>query len=240
VCDNRGLGSRRIGVMNLLALETSSPIGSIALLRGDDVFERFIQTPREQTELVLPFIDDVLDAAGVSLRELDAIVFGRGPGSFTGLRIAAAVTQGLGFASGVPAVGVSSLEALAQRAWRELGADDVLVLVDARMQEVFAARYVITRARAMLRGEERLCRPDALLAPGAVVGDGWTGVGSGFSAYADALAPLTARAARIVPSLVPSARDLLVAATEEVAAGRLLAPEEALPTYLRDESAWRR
>src|SRR5690606_22444662 len=106
-------------------------------------------------------------------------------------------------------VGVSSLEALAQRAWRELGVDDALILVDARMQEVFAARYVVTRGRAVLEGEERLCRPEALVASGAVEGAGWTGVGSGFAAYADALAPLAARAARIVPNLVPSARDLL-------------------------------
>lgn len=226
--------------MNLLAIETSSPVGSIALLCGDDVLERFIETPRQQTELVLPFVDDVLAAAGLALRDLDAIAFGRGPGSFTGLRIAAAVTQGLGFASGVPAVGVSSLEALAQRAWRELGIDDALVCVDARMQEVYAARYVVRAGRAALRGEERLLAPDELLGSEAAEGDGWTGLGSGFAAYADVLAPLAARAARIVPDLVPSARDLLVAAAEEVAAGRGLEPEAALPVYLRDESAWRR
>jgi len=225
--------------MNLLALETSSPVGSIALLCGGDVLERFIETPREQTDLVLPFVDDVLAAAGLALRDLDAIAFGRGPGSFTGLRIAAAVTQGLAFASGVPVVAVSSLEALAQRAWRELGVDDALVCVDARMREVYAARYVVQRGRATLCGEERLCPPEALAA-GGVDGDGWTGVGSGFAAYADVLAPLAARAARVVPDLVPAARDLLVAAADDVAAGRLLAPEAALPVYLRDESAWRR
>ncbi len=226
--------------MNLLALETSSPVGSIALLHGDDVLERFIATPREQTDLVLPFVDDVLDAAGITLRDLDAIAFGRGPGSFTGLRIAAAVTQGLALASGVPVVAVSSLEALAQRAWRELGIDDALVCVDARMREVYVARYVVERGRALLRGEERLCPPEALVAPGGVDGDGWAGVGSGFAAYADVLAPLASRALRVVPDLVPSARDLLVAAAADVAAGRVLAPEEALPVYLRDESAWRR
>lgn len=226
--------------MNLLALETSSPIGSIALLSGDHLLERFIETPREQTDLVLPFVDDVLSTAGIALRDLHAIAFGRGPGSFTGLRIAAAVTQGLALASGVPAVGVSSLEALAQHAWRELGIDDALVCVDARMREVYAARYVVRGRRATLRGEERLCPPEALLGPDAVAGDGWAGVGSGFAVYRDVLAPLAARAARVVPDLVPSARDLLVAAAEDVAAGRLLEPEEALPVYLRDESAWRR
>jgi tRNA threonylcarbamoyladenosine biosynthesis protein TsaB len=226
--------------MKLLALETSSPIGSIALRHGDDLLERFIATPREQTDLVLPFVDDLLGAAGLALRDLDAIAFGRGPGSFTGLRIAAAVTQGLSFASGVPAVGVSSLEALAQRAWRELGVDDALVCIDARMREVYAARYVVRGRRAMLRGEERLCPPEALTLPGAVDGAGFTAVGDGFTAYADALAPLVTRASRVVAKLVPSAQDLLVAAAEQVSAGRFLEPEAALPVYLRDESAWRR
>ena len=226
--------------MKLLALETSSSIGSIALLHGDELIERFIATPREQTDLVLPFVEDVLGAAGLALRDLDAIAFGRGPGSFTGLRIAAAITQGLSFSSGVPAVGVSSLEALAQRAWREVGVDDALVCIDARMREVYAARYVVRGRRATLLGAERLCPPEALTVPGAVEGEGFSAVGDGFAAYRDALAPVIARASRVVAKLVPSARDLLVAAAEEVSAGRFLEPEAALPVYLRDESAWRR
>ncbi len=226
--------------MNLLALETSSPVGSLALQHGDALLERAIDTPREQTELMLPLIDELLAAAGLELPDLDAIVYGRGPGSFTGLRIAAAVTQGLAFASGVPAVAVSSLEAVAQRGWRELGIDDALVCMDARMREVYAARYTVEAGRATLQGDERLCAPVALLEPGVVIGDGWGGIGSGFAVYADVLAPLAARAARVVPGLLPAARDLLVAAADEIAAGRLLAPEAALPVYLRDESAWRK
>lgn len=226
--------------MNLLALETSSPVGSIALLHGAALVERVIDTPREQTELIVPLVDELLAGAGLKLGDLDAIVFGRGPGSFTGLRIAAAVTQGLAFAAGVPTVAVSSLEALAQRAWRELGIEDALVCVDARMREVYVARYAVGAGRATLRGEERLCAPAALLEPEAVRGEGWVGLGSGFAAYADVLAPLTARAARVVPDLLPAARDLLAAAADELAAGRVLEPEAALPVYLRDESAWRK
>src|SRR5690606_16284442 len=110
--------------MRLLAIDTSSRVGSIALLDGSDVSERFIATPREQAELVLPLVDDLLGARGIGLKDLDALVLGRGPGSFTGLRIAASVVQGLAFAAERPVVAVSSLEALAQRAWRELGIED--------------------------------------------------------------------------------------------------------------------
>src|SRR5690606_10371607 len=100
--------------------------------------------------------------------------------------------------------------------------------------------YVVRGRRATLRGEERLCPPDALTVPGAVEGEGFAALGDGFATYADALARVVERASRVVPNLVPSARDLLDAAAEEVSAGRFLEPEAALPVYLRDESAWRR
>src|SRR5690606_3286732 len=178
--------------MRLLAIETSSRIGSIALLDGSDVAERFIATPREQAELVLPLVDDLLGAHDIGLPDLDALVLGRGPGSFTGLRIAAAVVQGLAIAAARPVVAVSSLEALGRRAWRELGIEDALVCVDARMREVYLARYVVRAGRAVLVGEERLVSPDRVAAPqdpppGA---DGWSAVGDGWEAYRDALAPV--------------------------------------------------
>src|SRR5690606_33362405 len=202
----------------------------------------FIATPREQAELVLPLVHDVLSARQVALEELDALVLGRGPGSFTGLRIAASVVQGLAFAAERPVVAVSSLEALAQRAWRELGIEDALICVDARMREVYLARYVVRAGRAGLVGDERLVSPGDVAAPEdpAPGADGWCAVGDGWEAYRDALAPVLAGASRAVPDLVPSARDLLVAGAAEVAAGRLLAPEAALPVYLRDERAWRK
>jgi tRNA threonylcarbamoyladenosine biosynthesis protein TsaB len=223
--------------MRLLAIETSSPVGSIALLDGEQVAERFIDTPREQSNRILPLIDDLLAAAGLELTDLDALAYGRGPGSFTGLRVAAAVTQGLALASGRPVVAVSSLEALAQRAWRELGIEDALLCVDARMREVYLAHYIVRGGRAELEGEERLVPPAAAAAPEAT---GWAAVGDGWEAYRDALEGLRARASRVVAALYPSARDVLVGAEQEVAAGRLLAPESALPVYLRDESAWRK
>ncbi|HEX7080851.1 MAG TPA: tRNA (adenosine(37)-N6)-threonylcarbamoyltransferase complex dimerization subunit type 1 TsaB [Gammaproteobacteria bacterium] len=229
--------------MKILALETSSRVGSIALLDGTAVTERLIASPREQTDLVLPLVDELLADAGLALRDLDAIAFGRGPGSFTGLRIAAAVAQGLALSAGLEVAAVSSLEALAQRAWRELGIDDALILVDARMREVYLAHYVVRDGRAERIGDERLVAPEAVEAPKAAAGAPaarWSAVGDGWAAYADELAPVLAGSRRVAAELVPSARDVLVRAAADVARGRLLAPEAALPTYLRDEGAWRR
>ena len=114
--------------MNLLAIETSGARGSVALSIGERLLERAIPTPRDQTELILPLVHEVLDAGAVELAGLDAIVFGRGPGSFTGLRVAAAVAQGLALASGRPLIGVSSS------------------LIRQRVREKRSIRYLVPRS----------------------------------------------------------------------------------------------
>jgi tRNA threonylcarbamoyladenosine biosynthesis protein TsaB len=223
--------------MKLLAIETSSATASIALRIDDKVTEHVITSAREQTARILPLIDALLAAADIDLAALDAVAFGRGPGSFTGLRVAAAVAQGLGLAAGVPIVAVSSLAALAQRALDELDAERILTCVDARMGEVYWGGFESLRGLAAAKGPEALSAPEALRAP---AGDGWIAVGDGCAAYADALAEPLARASRIVPDLVPRARDVLPLAAAEIGAGRFIAPALALPAYLRDASAWRR
>ncbi len=228
----------------LLALETSSATGSVALAVGGELRERTIPTPREQTELVLPFVAELLAEAQLQLGDLDALVFGRGPGSFTGLRIAAALAQGFAMAAGRPLVAVSSLAALAARARREHGVGRVVTCVDARMGEVYWAAYALDAATGLMRleGEERLASPAALAAEAADAAEagGWYAAGSGWERYAEALGPIAAGAAGVDAGLVPAARDLLPQAEAELAAGRVLAPEQALPVYLRSESAWRR
>ena len=124
---------------NLLGIETSSPVGSIALCTPTGTLVREIATPREQTERLLALTDELLAAAGIGLQDLHGIAFGRGPGSFTGLRVSAAIAQGLSAASGVALLPVSSLLCLAERAWREHGSERVLVCVDAHMGEVYFA-----------------------------------------------------------------------------------------------------
>lgn len=220
----------------LLAIETSSAAGCVALESGGDVRERVIPTVRDQTRLMLPLVDALLDEAGLSLDALDAIVFGRGPGSFTGLRVAAAIAQGLGLASGRPLLAVSSLAALAQRAWREHAIDHSLTCVDARMGEVYWAEYRIDNGLAICVGDERLGAPETVVAP---VSRGWSAVGDGFLAHAEALATSTDQAAQVLTALTPAARDLLPRARADLADGRGLNPQAAQPVYLRGADAWK-
>ena len=133
----RGAGRGR--VMNLLGLETSSTVGSVAVETPGGVLVREIATPREQTAQILALIDELLREAGIGLPDLDGIAFGRGPGSFTGLRVSVAVAQGLAAVAGMPLLPVSSLLCLAERAWREHGCERALVCVDAHMGEVYWA-----------------------------------------------------------------------------------------------------
>lgn len=151
--------------MKLLAFETSSPKGSVALHVDGAVRQETIATPREQTAQLLPLTAKLLDGAGLALRDLDAIAFGRGPGSFTGLRIAAAAAQGLGLATGVPLLPVSSLAATAQGLWRTHRSLNTLVCFDARMGEVYWAAFEVREGLARVVGTERISRPGAVTVP---------------------------------------------------------------------------
>jgi tRNA threonylcarbamoyladenosine biosynthesis protein TsaB len=222
--------------MNLLALETSSSIGSVALETPAGVVVREIATPREQTEQLLARTDELLRLSGIELQDLDGIAFGRGPGSFTGLRVSVAVAQGLAAAGGTPLLPVSSLLCLAQRAWREHACERALVCVDAHMGEVYWAAAEHRGDSVVIVGEERLGAPGDVAAPW----DAWCGFGSGFAAHADALAGLVQGAARVLPALMPSALDLLPQAKRDLAAGRATTATAALPVYLREHTAWRR
>lgn len=225
--------------MNLLGIETSGTIGSVALRTAAGVLVREIATPREQTEQLLGLVDDLLAAAGTTLEALDGIAFGRGPGSFTGLRVGTAVVQGLSAATGVPVLPVSSLLCLAERAWRESACERCLVCVDAHMGEVYWAESVRRDGVVQIVGSERLIAP-ADVAP--LAGADWAAVGSGFATPGPGqvlTAPL-AGAARVLAALQPSAQDLFPQAERELAAGRGVDAAAALPVYLREHTAWRR
>jgi tRNA threonylcarbamoyladenosine biosynthesis protein TsaB len=251
-----------MSAFRLLAIETSSAIGSIALGIGDQIAERSIATPREQTPRILSIIDELLTEAGLKLQDLDALVFGRGPGSFTGLRVAAAVVQGLSFSAGPPIVSVSSLAALAERAagrhdWGAgdrlkltAGADDgsapangakpatgqVLCCIDARMNEVYWASFRCGQGQNEVESEERIGTAESVVAPDSP----FVAVGDGLAAYPAALASVIERAEAVDPSLVPGARDLLTLAKADVQAKRFVSVEAALPAYLRESDAWRK
>ncbi|HEY3519220.1 MAG TPA: tRNA (adenosine(37)-N6)-threonylcarbamoyltransferase complex dimerization subunit type 1 TsaB [Gammaproteobacteria bacterium] len=223
--------------MNLLAFETSSRLGSVALETAAGLAVRELGAPREQTERLLGLTDELLAAAGIDLAGLDGIAFGRGPGSFTGLRVSVAVAQGLSVGSGVPLLPVSSLLCLAERAWHEAPFERALVCVDAHMGEVYWAIAECRGGAVEIVGDERLGAPADVAAPGT---SPWCAVGNGFAAHADALAPLMHGAAKVLPGLLPSAAALLPRAKRDLAAGVVAQPSAALPVYLRENTAWRR
>jgi tRNA threonylcarbamoyladenosine biosynthesis protein TsaB len=234
--------------VKILAIDTATESCSAALLLDGRLLQREQRLERGHAEAILPMVDQLLTEAGVGLTALSAIAFGRGPGAFTGVRLAASVTQGLAFGAGLPVVPVSDLQALAQRALDEDRAiGRVLVCADARMQEVYWGCFERSSAGlARPLGEERVGRPADVHLPVAWEAAGsasWgaaagriAGVGTGFSAYA-ALQRADPRLELILEGLLPRAADIARLALPEVAAGRFLPPEQALPVYLRDDVA---
>lgn len=221
--------------MRLLALDTATECCSAALLVGDRLLTREAELARGHAERILPMIHELLTEAGVSLRELDAIAFGRGPGSFTGVRLAASVTQGLAFGAGLGVIPVSDLRAVAQRAFDgNAEVTRAVVCNDARMQEVYWACF--ERASddlAVARGPERVGPPGSVRLP-----TGWSGaagLGRGFAAH-PALRSLPGIAVQ-APwlTLLPRAGEVARLAVPELRAGLLLDPEAAVPVYLRDD-----
>jgi len=216
--------------MKLLALDTSTEACSAALYRDGDITSRFDLAPRRHAELILPMIDAVLVEARLTLDQLDAIGFGRGPGSFTGVRIAAGVAQGLAFASGLPLVAVSSLAALAEGA--KNNGEHILAAIDARMGELYYGCYRI-REHAMLEGEECVCAPDDVRVPENArcfgAGTGWLRHGDRLSRH------LGQQLAGYDADRYPSAIDVAVLAVEAFRKGEILSPEQAAPVYLRNK-----
>ncbi|HHO69126.1 MAG TPA: tRNA (adenosine(37)-N6)-threonylcarbamoyltransferase complex dimerization subunit type 1 TsaB, partial [Gammaproteobacteria bacterium] len=206
---------------------------SAALWLDGEVEQDLRLAPRGHAALLLPMVDALLAAAGLSLGRLDALAFGRGPGSFTGLRIAAGMTQGLAFGAGLPVVPVSTLAALAQGTVREQGVERVLAALDARMQEVYWGAYRLHGESVVAAGQETVCPPTEVPSPGA--GE-WTGAGSGWLAWGEALRAATG-VGRVFADQRPQARDIASLAATALAAGGAVAPEQACPVYLRDEVA---
>ncbi len=219
--------------MKLLALDTSAEACSAALHLDGALIQHLEPTPRRHGELILPMLEGLLAQAGLGLRALDGVAFGRGPGSFTGVRIAVAVAQGLAFGAGVPTLPVSTLAALAQGEYRRAGRRRLLAALDARMGEVYWGAFEVG-AEGLVRpcGPEIVSPPDQVPVP---QGDGWWGVGSGWGAWSTVFAErLGGGLAGVSPGACCEARDIALLAAAEAAAGRFVAPELARPVYLRD------
>lgn len=217
----------------LLAVDTATEACSVALLHDGRVISRYAVIPRLHARQVLPMVQQVLDEAGIQLAEIEAIAFGRGPGAFTGLRIATGVVQGLAFALDKPVLPVSTLAAIAQRALREQGARQVAVAIDARMDEVYWGCYVAEDGRMQLRGIEQVCAPEQASLPRIADGD-WLAAGTGWQAYAGRIPVAVTGQAQ---ESLPHAQDILALALPDWQQGGAVPADQALPVYLRDQVA---
>ena len=225
----------------LLALETANDQCSVALLSADGqlLASRYDPRAREQTRLLLPMIDAVLAEAHSSLTQLTAIVFSRGPGSFSGIRINAAVTQALAWAHDLPVLPISTLQATAHAALSQTAATRLMVVLDARMNEVYVAAYQRDAAGGLqLVGDEQLLAYAAVCLPAAwQTDDSVVWVGSGVPLLSDLLADLPA--ARSITAVSASALQIAELGLAAYRAGQAVAAEQALPVYLRDD-AWKK
>ena len=226
--------------MRILAIDTATEACSAALLNDGTLSAHFEICPREHTQRILPLVQDVLNESGTLLTELDALAFGRGPGSFTGVRIGIGIAQGLALGAGLPMIGVSTLATMAQGAWRKNGATRVLAAIDARMGEVYWAEYQRDE-QGVWHGEES----EAVLKPEAVrerlqrLEGEWATVGTGWQAWPDMAhdCGLTLVDGDIQ---LPEAQDMLPLACHLFTAGKTVAVEHAEPVYLRNEVAWKK
>lgn len=213
------------------AFETSTDWCSVALWREGEVSSLEARTPTRHGERALPMLSRLLTAAGLEARDLGAVAFGAGPGTFTGLRIACGLAQGLAFAHGLPVIGVSSLEALAE----DSGADRVYACLDARMREVYAGAWFRESGGWRSVSALQCVAPEGVALPEA---GGWLGCGSGFAAWPQALAArLGGRLRAVDPTARPSAAAIARLAAPRLAAGEGVDPGEAGPAYLRDKVA---
>lgn len=217
--------------MNIIALDTSTEYCSLALWLDEKIISREILAGQRHSELLLPMLQTMLTEAEVALNQIDGIAFGAGPGSFTGLRIACGIAQGLAFAQNIPIVGISTLEALAQ----QVDTPKILAALDARMGEIYFAAYEQTAAGWSGIHPPQLCRPETIP---KVVGKGWTGCGSGFDLYQRILSETYRKNLfQIIPGCYPHAREIAQLAVVKFVQGEGRSAEEALPVYIRNKVA---
>lgn len=215
----------------ILAIETSTEAGSVALLVGTRVFESESQPGLAHSAWVLPATTGLLREAGVALDRVDAVAFGAGPGSFTGLRLACGIAQGLALGAGLPVVGVCSLEALALAS----GASRVWVGVDARMREMYYAAFAVDGDEVRTVIEPACAAPELVPEPD---GADWYGVGSALAVYREVLLPrLVSHCIAIEPNVVATAAAVARIAAVRLARGEATDPALAAPIYVRDKVA---
>jgi len=217
--------------MKIIAIETSTEYCSVALWRDGVVMEKSENVGQKHSEALIAMLDDLLQEAGIKLAQLDGIAFGEGPGSFTGVRIACGVAQGLALGASLPVIGICTLQAVAQGS----GKEKVIAALDARMAEVYFAVYEKREGAWHTVCAPCLCLPQDTP---AVTGTGWQGAGSGFAAHGKVLqARYDGQLSAVDAACVPQAKAIAELAAPLFAAGRGLDAAQAMPLYLRDKVA---
>ena len=220
--------------MKILAIDTATEACSAALYIDGDIEQQYELAPREHTQLVLGMADSLLQQAGLSIPQLDALAFGRGPGSFTGVRIATGVIQGMAYAADLPVVPVSTLASIAQSAYEDHGCDRVLSAIDARMGGVYWSEYVIRDGLAELLDEEMVTTPDQV----PLVEGSWVGAGSGWKGHKDALlSRLAGHISQRYEDYFPQSASIARLAAQGYENGQAVEAAQAVPVYLRNDVA---
>ncbi|MDE4079989.1 tRNA (adenosine(37)-N6)-threonylcarbamoyltransferase complex dimerization subunit type 1 TsaB [Enterobacter pasteurii] len=226
--------------MRILAIDTATEACSVALWNDGTIFAHFEECPREHTQRILPLVKTILTEGNAALTDLDALAYGRGPGSFTGVRIGIGIAQGLALGAELPMIGVSTLATMAQGAWRMTGATRVLAAIDARMGEVYWAEYTRDE-NGVWHGEETeaVLKPEAVTERLKQLTGEWATVGTGWPAWPE-MAKDTGITLVDGNMLLPAAEDMLPIAGQLLAAGKTVAVEHAEPVYLRNTVAWKK
>ena len=217
--------------MKILAIDTATEACSAAVLHGESLLERYALAPRRHAELILPMVDALLAESGLKLTDLDALAFGRGPGAFTGVRIATGVIQGLAYGAGLPVLPVSTLAALAQGGAGRAGY--VISAIDARMGEIYWCAYrTDDQGLAVPLTDETVSTPEKLDVPGEHV---YFGTGTGWKSYRRELTELLGdKCTGYDGEAYPRAGNILKLAVRDYRERRAVPAEQALPVYLRN------
>jgi tRNA threonylcarbamoyladenosine biosynthesis protein TsaB len=223
--------------MNILSIEASTESCSAAFYTDDQIFVRHQIAPREHSKLLLNMVDELLKEAKINIQEVDAFAYGMGPGSFTGLRIAASIVQGLAFGTNKKIIPISTLQALAQAAWRRFGFPQIFAALDARMQEIYFGFYELDNNDIMQKViPEQLSSPTFFVdLPAKILTETWHGVGAGVVAYREILTQSLPGVVIGDPLLYPSALEIVILASKVYLEQGGKPAEEAIPVYLRNK-----
>lgn len=221
----------------ILALDTATEACSVALSYQGNINAVDELSPRTHTQRILPMIDELLQKAGITINHVDTLVFGRGPGSFTGVRVGVGIAQGLALGANLPVVGVSNLLTMAEQAYQQLGAKEVVALIDARMGEVYFAQYSHDENGWHTVVNEQVCSPESAITQiqttkqPVVVGTGWSAYRQFTEAGLDVIC---------TEIILPSAQFMLALAQSEIEQGNTQSAFEIEPVYLRNEVTWQK